>query len=106
MSPFIVLDLPFDCTDEDVRIAYHRLLRKFPPETSGEEFQRIQVAYKALETPRKRMEAREILKLDRTLSPLESLAEFTRLPERRKPPGAAAMRDLFRSAALAKRQQK
>lgn len=100
MNPFVVLNLPFDCTDDAVREAYHRLLRKYPPETCGEEFQRIQTAYKALETPRKRIEAKEILKLEKTLSPLETLAEFTRLPERRKPPGIGAMQNLFRSAAI------
>ena len=106
MNPFLVLDLPANTTDEEVRAAYQKLLRRFPPEHRPAQFQVIQEAYQLLRTGRERCRWRLLHLEGPHCGPLEALEEFARLPGRAKPPGAPALREFMRScAAAAKREQ-
>jgi len=104
MNPFIVFNLPPDCTDEQVRGAYHELLRKHPPETCPAEFQMIQEAATALRTARDRWRCHLFDLPSEAASPLEVLNTFSRLPGRATPPGFPAFKSLLRACASAARQ--
>ena len=104
MNPFIVLNLPADCTDEQVRSAYHSLLRKYPPETSPAEFQMIQEAATALKSAGARWRCHLFHQPAEAESPLEVLRRFSRLPGRSCPPGFSAFKSLLRASASAARQ--
>jgi len=104
MNPFIVLDLPPDCTDEQVRAAYHKLLRQYPPESFPVEFQMIQESATALKTARDRWRCHLFHLPSGTESPLEVLHQFCRLPGRARPPGFPAFKSLLRAGASAARQ--
>lgn len=106
MNPFLVLDVPLDASDADVRTAYQSLLRRFPPERQPEKFQIIQEAYQELRTERDRWNWRLLHLCGGHEGPLEALENFTRLPARIRPPGAAVFRSFLRSCAgAAKREQ-
>ncbi len=104
MNPFVVLDLPPDCTDEQVRAAYHRLLRQYPPEAFPAEFQAVQEAATALKTERDRWRLHLFYQPAETESPMEVLHKFSKLPGRSRPPGFPAFKSLLRAAASAARQ--
>jgi curved DNA-binding protein CbpA len=101
MNPFLVLDLPLDTTDEQVRAAYQKLLRRYPPEQHPARFQIIQEAYEALRGARDRTNW-QLLHLENSRAGLlEALESFARLPGRMKPPGAAAFRAFLHGCASA-----
>lgn len=104
MNPFIVLNLPRDCTDEEVRSAYHTLLRKYPPETFPTEFQQIQEAANALKTQRDRWHQHLFFLPKNAASPLETLDDYARLPRPKLPPGLPAFKTLLRACAAAARK--
>jgi len=101
MNPFLVLDIPVDATDEQVRAAYQKLLRRYPPEHRPQEFQIIQEAYQATRTSADRMRWRLFHISGNRCGPLETLENFARLPGKMKPPGAAAFRSFLRGCANA-----
>ncbi|HVC35314.1 MAG TPA: J domain-containing protein [Chloroflexota bacterium] len=51
-----VLGLDQSATAEDVRRAYFRLVRQYPPEAHPEEFKRVRAAYETLRSPLRRAE--------------------------------------------------
>jgi DnaJ-class molecular chaperone len=105
MNPFLVLDVPVTATDEVVRAAYQRLLRRFSPEHRPEEFQMIQEAYQALRTARDRWQWRLFhLPKERT-GPLRAVETFARMPGRARPPGAAAFRAFLGACATSASRQ-
>lgn len=101
MNPFLVLDVPVDATDEQVRAAYQNLLRRFPPEHRPREFQTIQEAYQATRTAADRLRWQLFHLPETRIGPLEALENFARLPGKLKPPGAAALRTFVRGCATA-----
>ncbi len=101
MNPFLVLDVPVDATDEQVRAAYQNLLRRYPPERRPGEFQTIQEAYQATRTAADRHHWLLFHLPTERIGPLEALENFARLPGRMKPPGAAAFRSFLRGCANA-----
>jgi len=101
MNPYLVLDLPPDAGDGDVRSAYQRLLRKYPPEHRPEQFQKIQEAYGLLRTSRERWRWKLLHLQDQRSGPVEALEEFARLPARMRPPGAKPFLALLKSCAAA-----
>ena len=58
MNPYLVLDLPLEAGDAEVRAAYQDLLRRYPPELRPEGFQLVQEAYEKLRTGRDRWQWR------------------------------------------------
>lgn len=99
--PFLILEVPADATDEQVRAAYQVKLRRYPPEHHPEHFQMIQEAYQTLRTARDRRNWQLLHLEDSADGPLEKLEAFARFPGRMKPPGAGPFRSLLRSCAAA-----
>ena len=56
MTPYIVLGLSRDATQDEIRQRYLELVRAHPPSRDPERFQRIQDAYEAVKTPLARVE--------------------------------------------------
>lgn len=48
--PYVTLGLPETAADADVREAYVRLLRQYPPESAPDVFQQISDAYNAIKS--------------------------------------------------------
>ena len=101
MNPFLILDLPLDTDAAEVRAAYQKLLRRYPPETMPEKFQLIQGAYETLRTERDRWQWRLFHDKDEASGPLEALRSFSRLPDRMKPPGAKPFRTFLQACGEA-----
>lgn len=55
MDPRAVLDIPLNASDEEIRAAYLRKVKEYPPERSPEQFEKIRDAYETLRDPRGRM---------------------------------------------------
>lgn len=55
-SPYAILGVDQRARAEEVRRAYFRLVRQYPPETHPEEFKRIRAAYETLRSPMRRAE--------------------------------------------------
>src|SRR6266404_3045040 len=68
-NPFEVLGVGRDVSDKDLKKRYFQLLRQYPPETSPEEFNRVQHAYDELKDP-----AARAAYADKT-EPYEAVAE-------------------------------
>ncbi len=56
MNPYLILGLKEGAGDEEVRSAYQTLVRKYTPENAPKMFQRVNKAYKQLETELARTE--------------------------------------------------
>lgn len=79
-DPFEVLSLPLEAGDEEIRAAYLRKVKEFPPDRAPREFEQIREAYETLRDPRRR--TRYLLLSADPKQPLVSLLE-TGPPERR-----------------------
>jgi len=72
MDPFEILEIPDTAGAEEIRAAYLRKVKQYPPERSPEEFEKIRDAYDALRDPRLR--TRKMLLADAVM-PLSSLID-------------------------------
>lgn len=54
-NPFSVLQVEETASDEDIRQAYLRGVREFPPDRDSERFQEIRAAYETIKTRRDRL---------------------------------------------------
>ena len=61
-AAWAVLGLCGDEGDAEIRQAYLRRVKQFPPDRAGEQFQRVRDAYELLRDPRRR--ARAVLQAD------------------------------------------
>ena len=71
-EPHVVLGVAADAGEEEIRAAYLRKVREFPPDRAPQEFEKIRDAYDVLRDPRRR--ARRLLTAD-PMQPLSSLLE-------------------------------
>jgi curved DNA-binding protein CbpA len=71
MSPRDVLGVALNATDEEIRAAYVRKIKEFPPDRCPEEFEQVRDAYNALRDPRTRM--RQLLRSHDLDEPLVKL---------------------------------
>ena len=55
LDPYLILDVPRQTTDDEVRKAYLKAIRDCPPEQDSARFQRIQRAYDTIKTQRLRL---------------------------------------------------
>jgi len=78
-DPRQVLGIPPEAGDDEIRAAYLRKVKEFPPDRAPQEFEKVRDAYETLRDPRRRM--RELLSVD-PKQPLISLLEG-RVSERR-----------------------
>jgi curved DNA-binding protein CbpA len=72
-DPLVVLGVRADAGDEEVRSAYLRKVKEFPPDRSPNEFQQVRDAYEMLRDRRRRV--RHFLFSIDPRAPLESLLE-------------------------------
>ena len=79
-DPRIVLGVGQDATDEQIRAAYLRQLKQFPPDRCPAEFEQIRDAYELLRDRRQRF--RHLLFSVDPLAPLDTILEGD--PENRK----------------------
>ena len=84
LKSFIILDLPMDASDAQIRERYLKLVKVFSPEKSPEKFQKITDAYEAIKNKRFRIKAQ----LDSALHDREGeqtlrfVADFVKLKKR------------------------
>jgi curved DNA-binding protein CbpA len=71
--PEAILGVAPQATDEEIRAAYLRKVKEFPPDRAPEAFERVRDAYEALRDPRRRVQ-RLILAAD-PQAPLTSLLD-------------------------------
>ena len=78
-DPRQILGISGDAGDEEIRAAYLRKVKEYPPDRAPAEFERVRDAYENLRDPRRRM--RQLLSVD----PNQSLASLLdgRAEERR-----------------------
>lgn len=54
-TPFDILGVEEDATDEVIKKAYLRKVRQYPPERAPEQFQNIRAAFEAIQTQHQRL---------------------------------------------------
>mgnify|MGYP006116512805 CR=1 FL=1 len=57
-NPYLVLNVPENSHDENIRLAYQKKVKEFPPEKNAQEFQRITEAYELIRDEVKRARLR------------------------------------------------
>jgi len=72
-DPRMILGVSLEAGDQEIRDAYLRKVKEFPPDRSPEEFERIRDAYELLRDPRRRT-LHLLLSVD-PHQPLESLLD-------------------------------
>jgi len=70
-GPYSVLGLPEGASDTDIRDAYLRKVKEFPPDRDPQGFERVRDAYEYLRDPKTR--ARRMLQEGNPMVPLTSL---------------------------------
>jgi curved DNA-binding protein CbpA len=53
-DPRLVLGVPLEAGDEEIRAAYLRKVKEYPPDRAPQEFEKVRDAYEALRDPRRR----------------------------------------------------
>ena len=56
LNPYQILDIPRSATPEEIKNAYFKLIKKYPPEHEPEKFKTIRQAYESLKTSAKKAE--------------------------------------------------
>ncbi len=101
MNPFLVLNVPLEATDAQVRAAWQAGVQKYSPESDPDRFQAIQEAWQQLKDERARWKARTLLPVSDGAGPLDALVNFARLPGRFSPPGLPAFRSWLQACLAA-----
>lgn len=79
-DPYQVLGIPLEAGDEEIRAAYVRKVKEFPPDRAPHEFEKVRDAYELLRDPGRR--TRHLLLSPDPKQPLVALLEG-RVSERR-----------------------
>jgi curved DNA-binding protein CbpA len=97
MDPYLILGVPPEATDSDVRRAYLEGVRRFPPEHAPEQFQAISRAYEQIRDETSRL---KLLLFDQSMpghTPLEAVANFCASSPVLKPMDFEQMKTFLRS---------
>ena len=84
-TPLETLGVSAEATDEEIRAAYLRKVKEYPPDRAPAEFERVRDAYEALRDPRKRAQAM-MMSAD-PMMPLTALLDDREPPRRFVGPG-------------------
>lgn len=84
-DPWAVLGISREANDEELRAAYLRRIREYPPDRSPAEFERARDAYGLLRDPARRLELR--LSTERPDAPIVSLLDEEEMPRNHVGPG-------------------
>lgn len=98
-NPWLVLGVPQEADDADVRRAYLELVRTFPPDRHPARFRAVQEAYEALKTKDRRVEYRLFNTCPPAETPLAAFAQAVWEAGGRRPPSRETLMELFRSCA-------
>ena len=79
-DPRQILGVELEAGDEEIRAAYLRKVKQYPPDRSPREFERVRDAYEVLRDPRRRM--RHLLLSADPKLPLASLLDGRRSERR------------------------
>jgi|ERR1022692_2989402 curved DNA-binding protein CbpA len=79
-DPYLLLGIPLEAGDEEIRAAYLRKVKEYPPDRAPREFEKVRDAYEVLRDPRRR--TRHLLLSADPKQPLVALLEG-RTAERR-----------------------
>jgi curved DNA-binding protein CbpA len=79
-DPRSILEVGPEASGEEVRAAYLRKIKQYPPDRHPEEFEKVRDAYELLRDPRSR--TRALLFSGEALPPLTRLLEGKRPPRR------------------------
>jgi curved DNA-binding protein CbpA len=79
-DPYQLLGIPLEAGDEEIRAAYLRKVKEYPPDRAPREFEKVRDAYELLRDPRRR--TRHLLLSADPKQPLAALLEG-RTAERR-----------------------
>jgi curved DNA-binding protein CbpA len=79
-DPYQQLGIPLEAGDEEIRAAYLRKVKEYPPDRAPREFEKVRDAYELLRDPRRR--TRHLLLSADPKQPLVTLLEG-RIAERR-----------------------
>ncbi len=99
MNPFLILNVPLDATDDQVRKAYQTALQSCPPEGDPVRFQAVQEAWSQLRDERSRWKARLLPPPPATDGPMDALIALARLPGQRRPLGLPAFRQWLQACS-------
>jgi len=72
-DPYQVLGIPLESGDEQIRAAYLRKVKEFPPDRAPREFEKVRDAYDLLRDPRRR--ARHMMLSIEAHAPIVSLLD-------------------------------
>lgn len=95
-TPYEILEVAADAGDDDIKKAYLRKVREFPPEREGAAFQRIRDAYERIATDKRR---RQYHLFDRGMPDVEDLLARALKPGRPVRPDAATLIGALAEAA-------
>lgn len=100
MNPYVILGLSQTADDEDIRKAYLDLVRRYPPETSPDRFEKISEAYQILKDEQSRLRYFLFNEDPGMASPFEAL--FLEFPDSRarSPMDFEDMKTYLRKCAL------
>lgn len=81
-TPFDILGVSDDATDEAIKKAYLQKVRQYPPERAPEQFQKIRTAFEAIQTQHQRLKYQLFHHEPPSLGALLERALQTGLPQR------------------------
>lgn len=99
MNPFLMLNLPLDATDAQIRDAYLQGVKEFPPDADPIQFQAIAAAYEAIKDQDRRHNYYLWNRAPHADSPLDAAIRYGRLRRRLTPLSFEAMKDFLRSCS-------
>lgn len=99
MSPYDVLRVSPEATDEDIRKAYLAMVRLYPPEQEPERFRQISAAYSLIKDEKSRLSFYLFNRAQPFERPHEAVLIEFRTRAERKPPSFDAFKALLRRTA-------
>ena len=100
MNPFNILGVEQKAGDEEIRKAYLKLVRQYPPDQNKEVFQKISKAYELIKNAKNRCKYNLFNRQNDCDSPLALLCESQILANNRKPLPQNKMKEFLQQCAM------